>query len=376
MRRNLWCRITTLPLIFIAIAPFAQCKASPVGPDRPLWRLDLGFAGLARQPNLYESPLAIGFVDSDTLVVAWFVSHLPPSPRLAEPATLKAVYINANTGKVRSKSEWAATSRPLEVDITPAGNLLVRTGQTLHLFSPELKPLNKKEFTTSAVFGLTVSPDGARALVCPVSQVSSPAQLLDTDTLQALDTVPVVVRCGNYFVGNKFILARGDKDSEIFVRTPGEPWHPLPLLSPADGIEPTRHAHYIFLNENVLAADSSFCSQAFSILTIEGKTLSTVKLPERRCWGSIATSRGGQYFGVPEERLRGIKNETLDMYPFPSPEQFVVYRLADLKEVFRVKVEGISPWFPKRLVQKYAISPDGGRVAIMSNGVIRAYAVH
>ena len=270
-----------------------------------------GSAGLAKQPNLNESPLAVGFVDSDTLAVAWFVSHPPPSLGLAEPATLKAVYIDANTGKVRSKSEWTATSRPLEVDITPAGHLLVRTGQTLRLFSGELKPLQQQSFLTSVVFGLAVSPDGARAMVCPASQDSSAAQLLDTDTLQVLDTVPVIVRCADYVVGNKAILALDEKDSEVFFRTPGEPWHALPLLS-ANGMEPARGVHYTFLNENVLAVNSRYCSKSFSILTIEGKTLSTEKLPERRCWGSISTSAGGQYFGVLEERLRGIRNDVLE----------------------------------------------------------------
>jgi hypothetical protein len=88
----------------------------------------------------------------------------------------------------------------------------------------------------------------------------------------------------------------------------------------------------------------------------------------------MSASHGGDYFGVVEERLRGLKSEALDMYPFPSPEQFVVYRISDQRQVFRVKVEGISPWFPKNVIEKFAISPKGDLVAIMTNGVIRAYA--
>ncbi len=375
--RNFYRRITALTtLIFIVstVLLAQQRGASSVGPDHPLWKVDLRSADLAKQPNLYESPLAFGFVGSDKLVVAWFVSHPAPLPGSVESATLKAVYVNANTGKLQSNSEWMATSRPLAVHITPSGHLLVRTGQTLRVFSPELKPLQEQEFSTPAVFGLTVSPDGARAMVCPASRDPSAAQMLNTDTLQVLDTVPTIVRCGDYFLGNKSILALRSKDSEVFVRTSGEPWHALSPLSPTSGMGRTRDVR--FLNDSVIAVNSGYCSHSFSIQTIEGKTLSIVKLPEGRCWGGIiTTSPGGQYFGVPEERLRGIKNETLDMYPFPSPEQFVVYRLPDIERIFRVKVEGISPWFPKQLVQKYALSPDGGRVAVMSNGVIRAYAV-
>jgi hypothetical protein len=374
MTRNLLPRtIKLLVILIVGIALFAQERgASPVGPDHPLWKLDLGSAGLAKQANLNESPLSFAFVDSATLAVAWFVSHPRPSPGAAEPATLKVAYINASTGKERSRSEWIASSRPLKVDITAAGNLLVRTGRNLSLLSPELNPLQNRE-----VFGLAVSPDGARALVCPPLQDHSAAQLLNTDTLEVLDTVPMTGPCGNYVVGDKSILAQHDKDPEVIVRNPGEPWHPLQLLPPASGIAETGHARYTFLNENVLAVNTGGgCSPSFSILTTEGRTLSTMSQPQGRCWGMVTISRGGQYFGVPQERLRGIKNEVLDMYPFPSPEQFVVYRLADLKEVVRVKVEGVSPWFQKRLVQKYAISPSGDLVAVMSNGVIRTYAVH
>jgi len=363
-------------LIFItSTALLAQQRgSSSVGPDHPLWKLDLRSVGLAKQPNLYESPLALGFVGSDKLVIAWFVSHPGPVPGSVESATLKAVYVNANTGKLQSQSEWIATSRPLAVHITPAGHLLARTGQTLRVFSPELKLLHEQEFLTSAVFSLIVSPDRARAMVCPASRDPSAAQMLNTDTLQLLDTVPTIVRCGDYFVGNESILALRRKDSEVFVRTSGEPWHALSLLSHTSGTERTRDVR--FLNDSVIAVNSGYCSHSFSIQTIEGKILSMMKLPEGRCWGRIiTTSPRGQYFGVSEQRFRGIKNETLDMYPFLSPEQFVVYRLPDVEKVFRVRVEGISPWFPKQLVQEYALSPDGARVGVMSNGVIRAYAV-
>src|ERR1700730_11925067 len=109
MRRNFWRGIATTALIFsITIPIYAQSKASPAhpDPDHPLWELNLGPAGLAQQSNLYESPLTLGFVDSDTLVAAWFVSHPRTSPSAAESATLNAAYIDAKTGKKRSKAEW------------------------------------------------------------------------------------------------------------------------------------------------------------------------------------------------------------------------------------------------------------------------------
>ena len=135
------------------------------------------------------------------------------------------------------------------------------------------------------------------------------------------------------------------------------------------------HESFSFLNDTTLAGRSGFYSRSVLVATIEGKTLVTMSQPNGRELGSLVTSREDQYFGVVEERLRGLTIEPLDMYAFPSPEQFVVYSLSDMNERFRVKVEGLSPWSPKRLVQRYAISPDGAFVAVMSNSIIRTYAV-
>jgi hypothetical protein len=385
MKRGLGLAITALPLILAVTTVFAQEHSPITERSHPAWSLDLSSAGLAAEASLYKSPRLIRFVNSDTLLVSWFVSHRPQSPGAAPPATLKAVYIDAKTGKELSKSEWEATDRPLGVSITSDGNLLVQTGQTLRLFSPELKQIRAKEYSASVNLGLgvSVSPNGATALLRASLKEGSEAQVLRTDTLQVLEKLPAL-RDGaatRFILGDKIILTQTGKgeNTEIVGRTLDETWHPVLLSSPASEVKPTGKEHYTFLSENVVAVQTGYCVQSFSVLTIEGKNLLARTLPKGRCWGSITTTRSGQYFGILEERIRGLTNEVLDMYAYPSPNQFVVYRMTDLKEVFRLKVEGVSPWpsllSRRGLVQDYAVSPDGGIVVVMTNGVVRSYVV-
>jgi hypothetical protein len=193
-------------------------------------------------------------------------------------------------------------------------------------------------------------------------------------TFRGAGQFPIDGECWSYSVGDKFIATWRDKGTKLFVRTPGGPWQPLRVSLPATEMS-TEQANYRFVSDTTLAARTSYFSQSFSVLSIQGKILLTQTLPKGRVWGDIITSHGGQYFGVIEARFRGLTNEFLDMYAYPSSDQFAVYNLSDCREIFRVKVEGDSPWYPKRLVQKYAISPDGKLAVVMTNGVIRAYAI-
>ena len=352
-------------LLVIAAAALGQNRDMPPGAQhKSLWTLDLRSSGLARERNFYKSPISMSFVDSDTLAVAWFVSQPQRNVYVDAPATLKAVYIDASTGRERSKAQWAASSRPLQVEITSSGKLLVRTGRSVRLFSAELTELHQRQFATPKPFRLAVSPDGERVFVCPQADNLTQAQFLNPDTLEVSSTLRLRANCGYYLVGDSATAVRTNNRSEVLVNDSGA-WHSVHL--------PSSGAQVRFISGNVLAS-AGVCSQLVWLTASNGRTLLTLNLPKGRCWGEMSASHGGDYFGVVEERLRGLKSEALDMYPFPSPEQFVVYRISDQRQVFRVKVEGISPWFPKNVIEKFAISPKGDLVAIMTNGVIRAYA--
>jgi hypothetical protein len=182
--------IRTLLFIVFVTAPLVtqQGDSAAVNQNRSVWRLDLKSSDLGAEGNLFLSPVSIDFVDSETLVIAWFNSQQPPSPGAVAPAMLEAVYLDAKTGKQKAKSEWQASSRPINVEITASGNLLVRTGETIRLFSPAFKELQEKEFPTAKVGRFTISSGGRKILVCPASEDGSQAQLLDVDTFQVLDT--------------------------------------------------------------------------------------------------------------------------------------------------------------------------------------------
>jgi len=356
------------------LAVAARGNSTRISKHVPLWVVNLGPGGPGAERNFFRSRIAIEFADSDTLVVAWFVSQQPKSAYPATRAKLEAVYLDAKSGKQKFKYEWSGFSSFAGAYGTADGNLLVHDEQTIRLFSPSLKGLPEKAFPMARHSAVTVSPGGRRVLVCPTFQDGSQAQLLDADTLQVIDTFPANRQCRNYALGDEFLAMWSDQ-AGLSVRSPGEPWRPVPIVLPTNRTNKMVHESFSFLNDTTLAGRSGFYSRSVLVATIEGKTLVTMSQPNGRELGSLVTSREDQYFGVVEERLRGLTIEPLDMYAFPSPEQFVVYSLSDMNERFRVKVEGLSPWSPKRLVQRYAISPDGAFVAVMSNSIIRTYAV-
>ena len=79
------------------------------------------------------------------------------------------------------------------------------------------------------------------------------------------------------------------------------------------------------------------------------------------------------------DRLRGLRIDTLDMYPFQSEDRVIVYSIPQRGAIFIVKVKGISPWptlTRSHLVwNRIALSPDGQLLGIVSDEGVRVYAL-
>ena len=71
---------------------------------------------------------------------------------------------------------------------------------------------------------------------------------------------------------------------------------------------------------------------------------------------------------IVEGRLRGVKNENLDMYPFYADDRADVYGIKDHHSDFTLKLQGTSPWTPWHIIENVlALSPDGGRLVLISD---------
>lgn len=144
--------------------PSQTAKASPV------WQLDLQPFGFVRPKDDWQATnTMISFTSGETVVPAWLSSSSPamalPSGGTRSqvpPQRLEALFLDAATGKVRTKKEWPTGSQRGRIIPAGAGRFIVTTaddGSTL--YSPTFDQLLRFEAGST----LSVSPDGKTILV-------------------------------------------------------------------------------------------------------------------------------------------------------------------------------------------------------------------
>ncbi len=97
-----------------------------------------------------------------------------------------------------------------------------------------------------------------------------------------------------------------------------------------------------FVNDELLAVGLRAGSIS-SIVSVQGSLLFQINLSGKHYLGAIAPSAQGERFAAIEDRLRGLRSEPLDMYPFGSNEQVLVYSIKDRRAIFAMKLKGTSP---------------------------------
>jgi hypothetical protein len=169
----------------------------------------------------------------------------------------------------------------------------------------------------------------------------------------------------------------------LYVREIGGSWRPY-AVAVQDSLV-ARRSTYEFINDDTLV---SFHGNELVWETVRGAELFSSTVPEVGLFlpflAKPAFSKGGERFAVILERLRGPRNEALDMN-FPSDDRVVVYSIPQRGAIFSVKVMGVSPWaalapwatlVPSHLVgNRIALSPDGQFLGIVSDEGVRVYAL-
>jgi hypothetical protein len=61
------------------------------------------------------------------------------------------------------------------------------------------------------------------------------------------------------------------------------------------------------------------------------------------------------------------------MYPYSSDDRVVVYSVPRRSAIFSVHVKGTSPWYPRTMWNRIAISRDGLLLGIVSNEGVRVF---
>ncbi len=385
-------RIRLLVLVLTAVVlhglhtrAVAQQSVDAVTDGHPLWEADLKQFGYVAFPRKQMRPLrpSAEFTDSEHLAVGWVTPDTNQQanfPRWGEPAHLHVVLLDASSGRKKYDKEWV-TSYTATVPLYGLGDgrLVICAGNSLQLLSPTLDVLREQELPNKArcsQFSFQASPSRQTLLLSYFSEHSRELQLVHSDTLQTLTRWTEAIREASsgqtVSVSDRLLAGYCGDPHQICLRPLDGKWHPFDL----SGLN-TRMADHVriptsFLNDKVLMIGAN----PAAVANIEGTKLFNIKLPRRHYVLLPTSAKGGNRFAVVEARLRGIRSEPLDMYPFQSDDRALVYGVTSGKQEFSLKLQGTSPWSPWRIHDTFlALSPDGTCLAVISDGVLRAYRI-
>jgi hypothetical protein len=363
--------------------------------ERPLWSVRSKQIGYTPSefnkfiPTVGGGRVKSLFLDNDRVAVAWLTPDKPESKLIGYltpvPSHLHLVIVDAHTGGVILRHEWACSSVGVNLAYTPSGNWLVASGHSVSLYS--------RSFEVDKVLQSVSTRWASTALVSPSDQTfltfasgfgdELTGQLRDAATFRIRDSWndkwtahASIVFSDHYILAQAFEAGTGAK---TYLRRVGGNWNPYPLAGykVAQGMP----AVIGFVNDEVVAI---LPPHELIVKNIRGNELFSLKSPKTNLfaysWSNSATSWGGQRFAVILGHLRGLRIETLDMYPFLSDDRVVVYSLSEKKAIFSVKVKGLSPWpqwgwSSHPVWNRIVLSPNGLLLAISSDQGLKIYSL-
>jgi hypothetical protein len=341
------------------------------------------------RPTVGGDRVRIQFLDDQRLALAWLtpdkIAAKPIGFATSVPSYLHLTILDAHTGQQISNHEWSCSSVGVNLAYTASGQWLLSSDQTVTLYSPLFDKVRDLQNARTDWSNTFISPSG-RTFLSYVSDSHGAwsAQLRDSATFEVLDSWNDARVTKAYLAySDHFILARSTNPrtpQELYVREVGGSWRPRPVT-----VQDFRMASlitYEFINDDTLV---SFRRNELVLETVGGTELFSSTVPETGLflpflppWSTSAISNGGERFAVILDRLRGPRNEKLDM-SFPSEDRVVVYSIPQRGAIFSVKVKGVSPWSiftPSHLGwNRVALSPDGQLLGIVSDEGPRVYAL-
>jgi hypothetical protein len=366
--------------VAVALISVLGVRAWGVEPA-PLWQVDLRQFGYERFPRRAVRPirLFVDFSDNNHLAVAWISPDTNKStqrkePTRGEPAHLHLVLLDAKTGQKQDQKEWPTPyMNPILVGISD-GKVLICTESSLHLLSATLDVVQEKELPSHADCAKTcfqASPSRRTLLIS--SAQNRQVNVMDAATFRILFSwteegkAPISHTIAS--ISDHWLVGYCGEPTELCVRRFDEPWHPFRAI----GVDTRMRVPATFITDEVLVIKG----KSTTVAAVDGTILFQIPSPkEHYSYRPSVPSSGGERFAVLEGRLRGIRSEPLDMYPFYADDRAIVYDVKDQHSDFSLKLQGTSPWTPWHIIDNtLGLSPDGRSLAVISDGVLQLYAV-
>ncbi len=372
----------------------AQTNQPPLSQAPPIWSDKPTKVGYDPsmfskfRPTVGGDRVRIQFLDNQRLALAWLTPDKIEGKLIGPlddvPSHLHLTILDAHTGQQISNHEWSCSSAGVNLAYTASGQWLLSSSQTITLYSPSFdKVRDLQNVRTWRRFPTFVSPSGRTFLSYPSnSHGASSAQLRDSATFEVVDSWNDDRFAEAYIAySDHFILAQVAKPrtpQQLYLRKIGGDWNPYSV----HGSQPAERRSFGFVNDNTIAG-FRVPGKELVMETVDGADVFSSTVPESglylASWSTSATSTRGERFAVILDRLRGLRIETLDMYPFQSEDRVIVYSIPQRSAIFSVKVKGASPWptfSPSHFVwNRIALSPDGQLLGIVSDEGVRVYVL-
>jgi hypothetical protein len=349
--------------------------------DAPVLQVDLGKFGYDTSSGTKRLPKSVDFTSVDQLALSWLTFDDPSvaqntGPLTARPAHLHVLVLDARTGRKQGMQEWSTPSTPVRFLGLRSGRFLTCTGNVLRLFSPSFEVIKEEIlssdrtcFTPFLSEGWGLTPSRRYLLLSSYSARNYQNTLFDIETFTSIDNW--TEEQPTHDLSDHWQIAYCGRQGGVCIRRMDQPWQPFQTNGLDRQMKDFKLKFPIFVNDETLVIKAG---NEMAVVGVDGKVLFQVGLPQKRSFGRLVRSSGGERFAIIENRLRGLTNETLDMYAFPSNDRIVVYSIPDRRAIYAVKVKGTSPWVPWAIHgNQMALSSDGVLLAVVSDGVLKVY---
>ncbi len=387
-------RQTTMALATVVFICGVRSRAqeqepTPTG-EHPIWKVDVQQFGYERFPRKSVRPLRLvmNFTDNNHVAIAWVTPDTTTenkrnAPKVGEPARLHAVILDAKTGLKQSQRDWSTSYYPSpRLFGLPEGRVLICSDNSLRLLSASLDIVREQELPnhgTCMNVSLQLSPSKHTLLLSGRAEHGRHLEVLNVGDLATTSTwteeqifAGAVPKLTLAISDDSLVGYCGDPREICLRRFKEETWHPLGVNGMSTQMSKEQRLPASFVSNDVLAIGS----KVTTIVTVRGELLSEIKLHEGHYLLTPQPSAAGEVFAVMEERLRGLRSEPLDMYPFGSNDRVLVYSVKDRRTIFSLKLKGTSPWTPWNIHEHFlALSPDGTSLAILSDSLLTVYAL-
>lgn len=317
---------------------------------------------------------SLWFLDNET-ILATFITREVSKPSLSsrnssdlnQPLRLRAVFLQAETGQVKSTQAWPSESRIAGVVAVIDGKFVTQTGVTLTLYSYSSDAREVKKLSLPALpedvssWHAHSSPTG-RSILFEDSdwRTASPKSwiLVNTDDLQIIRSWKEE-QSGRVGISDSMIamaacmFAEYHCDPNLKVKSLATEWRTIAQIQKSGWVWAPQ-----FVNNDIV-----FLPYApWELLKTDGKVVLTEADPKG---GAPITSAGGQRFVVPFFKLVG-KVESLDIGGHGELKNFSVYDAPFQKQSYKLEVKGAKiRSISNKSVAQLALSPDGSKLAVL-----------